>query len=111
MPWINILCTTRISFFRIRPRRRWSIRKIKTSLLRHLPCAAAEHPLYTNEALVGSSASQNAIKQLEATGDLLRSADGTRLFSKRKRPHRTVDLRGTGNSYQIKDQKTGQPNW
>lgn len=73
-------------------------------LRRHLECAAAESPLDVGEAWLqgpDAAAVASAIAGLEATGMLLRSADGTRLLAARKRPQRHVDLRGCGESFTI----------
>jgi len=76
-------------------------------LSRHLPCAAAEMPLHVEEPFMASPRVRHTAAALEAGGELLRSADGGRLFSKRKSPHRHVDLRGTGQRYRIVSKVTG----
>ena len=68
---------------------------------RHLECAAAELPLTENELLLATPAIRREIARLEATGLLLRDKDGQRLFAARKRPHRDVNLRGSGGQYTI----------
>ncbi|MFH2065498.1 MAG: DEAD/DEAH box helicase [Pseudomonadota bacterium] len=70
-------------------------------LKKHLACAAAEIPLHMDEPFVQDQSVGNAISLLEKNGDLLRSGDGERLFSRLKNPHRYVDLRGTGNRFTI----------
>jgi DEAD/DEAH box helicase domain-containing protein len=77
-------------------------------LCRHLPCAAAELPIVTDEPFMASPAVRDAAETLTAAGDLLRSADGGRLFSKRKAPHRHVDLRGTGQRFRILSRTDGE---
>ncbi len=77
-------------------------------LLRHLPCAAAEMPLQMDETIMESSTVRKVAGTLEAEGQLLRSADGTRLFSKRKSPHRHVNLRGSGQRFRILSKITGE---
>ena len=72
-------------------------------LARHLECAAAESPLREGEDLIRSAAAQRAVRDLEARALLLRSADGKSWLAARKRPHRDVDLRGGGASFQIVD--------
>jgi DEAD/DEAH box helicase domain-containing protein len=70
----------------------------------HLPCAAAEIPLngsndlYSNGGLLASRA-----PLLEASGALLRSAEGEIWYAARKRPHRLVDIRSVGEGYVIFD--------
>jgi DEAD/DEAH box helicase domain-containing protein len=73
-------------------------------LAKHLECAAAELPLNAAEALISSKDARASIEYLEQTGVLLRSADGTELYARRKLPHRDVNIRGAGNRYQIVDQ-------
>jgi DEAD/DEAH box helicase domain-containing protein len=68
---------------------------------RHLECAAAELPLTEGEALIRSEAAKRTVADLEHKGLLLRAKDGTRLFAARKRPHREVNLRGTGGQFVI----------
>jgi DEAD/DEAH box helicase domain-containing protein len=68
---------------------------------RHLECAAAELPLAEGEPLIGSEAAKRTVADLEHKGLLLRAKDGSRLFAARKRPHRDVNLRGTGGQFVI----------
>jgi DEAD/DEAH box helicase domain-containing protein len=76
-------------------------------LAKHLECAAAELPLKTDDPLAAQKDARASIGHLEKTGVLLRSADGEELYARRKLPHRDVDIRGTGNRYQIVDGRTG----
>jgi DEAD/DEAH box helicase domain-containing protein len=70
----------------------------------HLPCAAAEIPLsesndlYSNGGLLASRA-----PVLEASGALLRSAEGDAWYAAKQRPHRLVDIRSVGEGYVILD--------
>jgi len=77
-------------------------------LARHLVCAAAELTLRTQECLFKDEITRRALTQLEAEGRLLRSADGTELYSRRKAPHRDIDLRGAGNRFQIIEAGSGK---
>jgi DEAD/DEAH box helicase domain-containing protein len=77
-------------------------------LAKHLECAAAELTLKTGEPLAGSKNVRPSIEYLEKTGVLLRSAEGDELYARRKLPHRDVNIRGTGNRYQIVDKGSGQ---
>jgi DEAD/DEAH box helicase domain-containing protein len=77
-------------------------------LAQHLECAAAELPLQADEPLVTQKETRVSIELLEKTGMLLRSADGKDLYARRKLPHRDVDIRGTGNRYQIVDKGSGK---
>ncbi len=70
-------------------------------LKKHLCCAAAELPLRTDEEIMRSEPVRRAAAALEQEGELLRSADGEEFYSRRKAPHRHVDLRGTGSRYSI----------
>ncbi|WP_300786263.1 DEAD/DEAH box helicase [uncultured Desulfovibrio sp.] len=77
-------------------------------LARHLECAAAEMPLREGEAWLRQPAAREAVRQLERTGELLRSAEGDQWLAARKRPQRLVDLRGAGQSCVIEDTE-GRP--
>jgi len=75
-------------------------------LERHLICAAAELPIDENETMLADDTIKTALHQLEDEGHLLRSADGRFLYSRRKAPHRKVDLRSAGSQYMIVDVET-----
>ena len=68
---------------------------------RHLECAAAELPLDADEPWLAEPVVAARVRELEANATLLRSKDGTRLFSARKAPQRHVDLRGSGGTFHI----------
>jgi DEAD/DEAH box helicase domain-containing protein len=68
---------------------------------KHLICAATELPLSIDEPFLNEKPVQKRVAELEARGKLLRSADGKRLFSTRKAPHRHIDLRGAGKRFSI----------
>ncbi|NHZ45742.1 DEAD/DEAH box helicase [Nitratidesulfovibrio liaohensis] len=70
---------------------------------RHIECAAAELPLPADEPWLAAPGAATALAELEAEGLVLRSADGTTLLAARKRPHRHVDLRGSGSTFTIED--------
>lgn len=70
-------------------------------LARHLECAAAELPLRPEEPFLASPATAREVERLEAKGLLLRDKEGKRLFAARKRPHRDVNLRGSGGQFAI----------
>jgi DEAD/DEAH box helicase domain-containing protein len=75
---------------------------------RHLICAAAELPLKSSEPFLLDEHVENTVRGLEESGELLRSGDGTELYSSRLAPHRNVDLRGTGNRFHIVSKNTGK---
>jgi len=77
-------------------------------LAKHLECAAAEFPLKTDEPMVNKENVRKTVERLEKTGKLLRSADGKELYTRRKIPHRYVNIRGVGNRFQIVDTTTGE---
>jgi DEAD/DEAH box helicase domain-containing protein len=77
-------------------------------LAKHLECAAAELPLKSDESMINEGIALKTVERLERTGRLLRSADGSMLYSNRKIPHRYVDIRGSGNRFQIIGKETGQ---
>jgi len=77
-------------------------------LLKHVVCAAAELPLKIDEPFASDEHVQKAIRTLEENNALLTSEDGTEFYSSRTAPHRHVNLRGTGNRYNIVSSKTGK---
>ncbi len=70
---------------------------------RHIECAAAELPLPADEPWLAAPGAAAALAELESEGLVLRSADGATLIAARKRPHRHVDLRGSGNTFTIEN--------
>jgi len=77
-------------------------------LEKHLPCAAAELPLKNDEDFLQEKNTIETVRRLESLGSLLRSADGRELYAQRKFPHRSVDIRGSGNQFQIISTRTGE---
>jgi DEAD/DEAH box helicase domain-containing protein len=77
-------------------------------LSKHIVCAAAELPLKIDEAFASNEYVRSSIRTLEESGALLTSGDGTEIYSSRTAPHRHVDLRGTGNRYNIVGTTTGK---
>ncbi len=71
---------------------------------RHLECAAAEMPLDAREPWLDTPGARLALRELSARGLLLQSADGREWLAARKRPHRLVDLRGSGSTCVIEDE-------
>lgn len=74
---------------------------------KHLECAAAELPLTEGEPLFSAPAMARVIAGLEEKGLLLRDKDGSRVFAARKRPHRDVNLRGSGGQFSIETASGG----
>jgi DEAD/DEAH box helicase domain-containing protein len=66
----------------------------------HLVCAAAEMPL-SSEDRVYTERHTARIETLLRQGHLLAAADGDEIFSLRRRPQRSVNLRGTGETFAI----------
>lgn len=77
-------------------------------LSRHLECAAAELPLGVAEPWLLEAPAKRAAEELAGKGLLALSADGRQLVASRRRPHRNIDLRGSGHSYILED-KNGTP--
>ncbi|MBF0513309.1 MAG: DEAD/DEAH box helicase [Desulfovibrionaceae bacterium] len=75
---------------------------------RHIECAAAERPLALDEPYAREEAVRELIGQMISDGRLLLDAAGERVYSARKRPHREVDLRGSGSRYRIEDAAGGE---
>jgi len=76
-------------------------------LKKHLVCAAAELPIFSDDEYIADPFVRNCIGSLETSGELLRSADGKTLYASKKSPHRHIDLRGTGTRFTIVDKETG----
>ena len=72
-----------------------------TIAAKHLECAAAELPLLLTEPFLADPALRREAEILEAKGLLLRDKAGERYFAARKRPHRDVNLRGSGGQFSI----------
>lgn len=75
---------------------------------RHLVCAAAELTLRDDDYLLKDSEIKKRVEQLEKNGTLLRNRRGDEIYSKRKRPHRDVSLRGAGSTLHIEDTANGE---
>jgi DEAD/DEAH box helicase domain-containing protein len=70
-------------------------------LSKHLVCAAAELPLREDEDYTREEGVHAGLNILEQHGELMRSGDGRVWYSRKKAPHREVDLRGTGDRFHI----------
>jgi DEAD/DEAH box helicase domain-containing protein len=75
----------------------------KTIVKRHLICAAAEQPIKTDESFVQNKNILEVIEELVDEASLLLTADGNHWIGARKYPHREVDLRGTGQTFTIRN--------
>ncbi len=70
---------------------------------RHLECAASEMPLKAQESWLAEAGVACVVREMEQEGRLLQEAKGRSWVAARKRPHRDVNLRGSGASFQIVD--------
>ncbi len=70
-------------------------------MAKHLECAAAELPLCVDEPYAEEEGVRPGIAALAHAGKLLLDKEGRKYFSRRKRPHREVNLRGTGGQFHI----------
>jgi DEAD/DEAH box helicase domain-containing protein len=75
----------------------------KPIVKRHLICAAAEQPIKTDESLVQNKDVMEAVEELVDEASLLVTADGNYWIGTRKYPHRDLDLRGTGQTFVIRN--------
>jgi DEAD/DEAH box helicase domain-containing protein len=75
----------------------------------HLICAAAELPLDTAGTMLNDDVAADILAHLESDGQLFRSADGQTIYAGRKAPHRSINLRGAGNPFQIIGLQTDRP--
>jgi DEAD/DEAH box helicase domain-containing protein len=69
----------------------------------HLQCAAAERPLTRSHDAAYLDRHQPPLEALLRRGDLVETGDGSEIFSRRRRPHRDVNLRGGGRSFTVVD--------
>ncbi len=67
----------------------------------HFPCAADELPLRHDEPWFREDAARDNLRHLEERGVVLRSEAGREWFPARRLPHRDVNLRQAGSSYEI----------
>jgi len=67
----------------------------------HLPAAAAEIPLMTSDPYLQLESHAKLLTELEHEGQLARSATGKHWFPGRARPHRLVNLRNVGGTFEI----------
>ncbi len=79
----------------------------KTIVKLHLICAAAEQPIKTDEALVQDTGVLEVVEELVSEASLLLTADGNYWVGARKYPHRDVDLRGSGQTFVIRNNADG----
>ena len=71
----------------------------------HLVCAGAEAPLEEGDRSLYGEANFALVGELERSGVLARDAEGSRWYTLRRRPQRDINLRSTGSTYAIHDQK------
>jgi DEAD/DEAH box helicase domain-containing protein len=76
---------------------------------RHLICAAAEMTMREDDRLLREDPVRKKVEEMEQDGTLLRNGRGDEIYSKRKRPHREVSLRGSGGTIHIEDADSSQP--
>lgn len=68
---------------------------------RHLVCAAADLPLKADEEMLQNKEAQKEIDCLLASGKLIASADRSEFYAPGKYPHRHVDIRGSGQIFNL----------
>src|SRR5208283_2618668 len=66
----------------------------KEVLKRHIPCAAAETPIFPDEPWTKHAEVQEVLEELERNATLFRAGKAGAWHSPNKRPQRDVDLRG-----------------
>ena len=74
----------------------------------HVVCAAAEMPLRPEEDRPYLEPRAALVGELLATHDLVESADGSEITTRRRRPQRSVNLRGASGSTAILDLGSGR---
>ena len=73
----------------------------------HLPCAAAELPIRSDEAWIGEPGLGDGLDRCMREGSLLESAGGGEWFAARRSPARDVSIREIGESYAIRRRGEG----
>ncbi|MGD9007616.1 MAG: DEAD/DEAH box helicase [Desulfobacteraceae bacterium] len=89
------------AFFKGRPEPAMVNPNNEKTLDAHLICAAAEYPLAGDEPWLEQSETAPAVERLVRSGELIRTADGGHLHSRKRRPHLDVHLRSAGQRYRI----------
>ena len=74
----------------------------------HLICAAAETPLRKEDDRPLLEPRAAMVGDLLASHDLIESADGSEITTRRRRPQRLVNLRGVGGTTAILDKRNGR---
>jgi DEAD/DEAH box helicase domain-containing protein len=75
----------------------------------HLPCAAAENPITLDDEKFWPKDLPVRLEELERQGALNRTAEGKPTwFAAKRNPQRHVNIRSTGETYTIFEDKTGQ---
>ena len=74
----------------------------------HLVCAAAEAPLGPEDYPARDEAGRRRLESLVGEGRLVQDAEGRRFYSFRRRPHREVGLRSTGEPFSIVEQASDE---
>jgi DEAD/DEAH box helicase domain-containing protein len=77
-------------------------------MARHLECACAERPVSLAEPYAREEPVRAMIAEMLGDSRLFLDASGELVFTARKRPHREVDLRGSGTQFRIEDADTGE---
>jgi DEAD/DEAH box helicase domain-containing protein len=72
----------------------------------HLVCAGAEAPIEERDRALYGEANFALVADLERSGALARDAEGSRWYSLRRRPQRDINLRSTGSTYAIQDERS-----
>ncbi|HYV18088.1 MAG TPA: DEAD/DEAH box helicase [Verrucomicrobiae bacterium] len=74
----------------------------------HLVCAGSEIPIEAADGEIYSEPEFALVRALEREGRLALDAEGERWYARRRRPHRDINLRSTGSTYSIADERTGR---
>jgi DEAD/DEAH box helicase domain-containing protein len=74
----------------------------------HLVCAGAETPIEASDRTLYGDAEFALVRALEREGSLALDAEGERWYARRRRPQRDINLRSTGSTYSIADERSGR---
>ena len=74
----------------------------------HLICAGSESPIEASDRHLYGEAAFEIVRTLEREGALALDAEGERWYGRRRRPQRDINLRSTGSTYSIADERSGR---
>jgi len=74
----------------------------------HLPCAAAELPIFSSDEDFSEEKFSKALSELTSSGRLIQTFEGDQWICAASGPHRLIDIRSVGPSYTITTASNGK---